>query len=163
MVKKIIIILNLLLALSLVYKFIALQKHWEEDQQARTVVPNFTQAKINRPVTETLPNVSTIFGMQPLFDSAEAGELGDHDQSPDQLVTNDSIIRVQGIFTRDAARWAVVSITPKNSRAKDKEEFIKVKPADQVGTFQVGSIAPKTVTLSSQDGSTVQLRIFKKI
>ena len=159
MAKKYLLLFNLLLVLIFAFKVLSLNTKIGSKERNKSNVLNYDFSEVKRPVVKPKDEYANIFGVK-LPENSKESSQDDSGLGPlNELITKDQVIRVQGIFTTEDHRQAVISLAAKDG--KSKEKIIKVVEGDKINNFTVDSIMQGSVGLSNEAADTIQLKIFK--
>jgi hypothetical protein len=91
-------------------------------------------------------------------ENLQGNGTGDGAGSLNQLVEEDTTLRIQGIVTYSDMRFAVLEISGIESGSA---ETVKIFPGDQVRGYFVENISKKHVALSKDGEKNIRLQIFQ--
>ena len=164
MMKKAMIILNVILGLVFFYRLSGLYDEIvkRERRAPRQVQTNLME--INRPSLTGQIRYRNIFGIvdrdtKPIKGQHSPG-AGSVLNPANELAHGSKILRISGIFIQEGSRFAVVSLLEKGKAKNNKP--LKVYEGQGVDGYVVESILPDRVILKSPSSEPVALRVFKQ-
>jgi len=161
---RVLLLLNLFLAAALAFVVYGMYTTLSLEKTIKRKPAGYVFQQVER----SSPAVSP--GLGRIFDTDATGKAATSDlresRGPDgglnELVSGDEIIRVQGIFLTDKARFAIVSIIGRKKGKGKDEEPVKVMSGEKIRDFVVTRITPGSVHLAGPSSKAVILRIFKE-
>lgn len=166
--KKFFIILNLILTGLLVFWIIILHTEMKAGEITRHNLEKYNFAQLTRPSARMSGDWAPAFGLKSLDRPGAAvkipgrdGKNRDNSTGLNQLITNNEIIRVTGIFTTQNQQSAAIEVIPKNKIKRNTvKKMQRIVPGDMLKGYRVMSIEPDSIVLSQPSAENVRLKIF---
>ncbi|MBF0225766.1 MAG: hypothetical protein HQK76_09955 [Desulfobacterales bacterium] len=171
MIKKFLLIFNLIIGLLFSYKGYSLYKHVYFQNDVDDNFKNYQIVKIERPTVEPI-NVNDfrkIFDILPEPVKATENTEKDLPVISEPAVEEEDILKIKGIFISAKGKHAVISLNKgKSSLSNQDGSILKVSEGDMIKDLKIVKIAPFGLvlikTLSDEEISDeIVLKIFKSL
>ena len=157
MIKKFLLLLNLLLVLFFGYKVVVLLVEIGYKSVSGHPLEGFDFEEIKKPSYKRNKEYRNFFGVKEK--PASKKNISKQKDLLNELITKDLILRVQGIFILEDDGYAVISVVERKKRGK--QEVKKVKVGDKIYDFSVTSIRSGSISLKNNLSAMIDLKIFK--